>query len=357
MKLTPRENMRRCLEFATPEWIPRDLWILPWAEQRYPGELAAMQAEYPGDIVVAPAAGNPSPLKQGDIYMIGEAINDWGCIFTNIQQGVHGEVKTPILTGDHPDPKAIRPPLENLPAQPAKAREMIKRFCGATDKFVLAQNLPRPWECYQFMRGSENSLMDVLTPEEGMVSCLKAIHDHYLRELEFWVTTDVDAVFFMDDWGSQNQLLIPPSAWRKWFKPLYQDYCDLAHAHGKFAFMHSDGCIAAVIDDLVEIGVDALNSQLFVMDMADLAQRAKGKITFWGEIDRQHVLPSPDPQQGRDAVRKVAEHLYDPCGGIIAQLEFGPAGNPQTIRAVYDEWEKVNSKPNANGRTRTACLT
>jgi len=68
-------------------------------------------------------------------------------------------------------------------------------------------------------------------------------------------------------------------------------------------------------------------------------------------------LPSPDPQQGRDAVRKVAEHLYDPCGGIIAQLEFGPAGNPQTIRAVYDEWEKVNSKPNANGRTRTACLT
>jgi len=68
-------------------------------------------------------------------------------------------------------------------------------------------------------------------------------------------------------------------------------------------------------------------------------------------------LPSPDPQQGRDAVRKVAEHLYDPCGGIIAQLEFGPAGNPQTIRAVYDEWEKVNSKSNTINRTHKRDLT
>ena len=341
MRLTPRENMRRCLEFATPERIPLDLWTLPWAEKRYPKELAALRADYPGDIVIAPVAGKPSPLKQGDPYMVGKAIDDWGCVFTNIQEGVHGEVKFPRLTGVNPDPKAIRPPVENIPADVVEARDRVNRFCGSTEQFVFAQSLPRPWERYQFLRGTENSLADVMTPDEGMMACLEVIHSHYLRELEFWVTTDVDAVFFMDDWGSQQQLLIPPPVWREWFKPLYRDYCALAHAHGKYAFMHSDGHIAAVLDDLVEVGVDALNAQLFVMDMADLAEQGKGRITFWGEIDRQHVLTSSDPQKGREAVRKVAKYLYDPHGGLIAQLEFGPGGCPSTVRAVYEEWGKV----------------
>jgi len=145
----------------------------------------------------------------------------------------------------------------------------------------------------------------------------------------------------MDDWGSQRQLLIPPPLWRQFFKPLYREYCDLAHAHGKFAFMHSDGHIAEVYDDIVEIGVDALNSQLFCMDMADLARRAKGKLTFWGEIDRQHVLPAKDPQVGRAAVREVAKHFYDPAGGVIAQFEFTPGSHPATAIAIFEEWEQV----------------
>jgi len=50
--------------------------------------------------------------------------------------------------------------------------------------------------------------------------------------------------------------------------------------------------------------------------------RAMGQITFWGEIDRQHVLPSPDPEVGRKAVRRAARHFYDPRGGTIAQFEL-----------------------------------
>jgi hypothetical protein len=145
----------------------------------------------------------------------------------------------------------------------------------------------------------------------------------------------------MDDWGAQNQLLIPPDLWREMFKPLYKDYCDAAKSEGKFVFMHSDGYITDIYPDLIEIGVDAVNSQLFCMDMAELERIAKGRITFWGEIDRQHILPDPDPQAGRDAVQKTAKHLYDPSGGIIAQLEFGPGANPDTVIAVYEEWEKV----------------
>jgi hypothetical protein len=105
--------------------------------------------------------------------------------------------------------------------------------------------------------------------------------------------------------------------------------------------MHSDGCITAIYPHLVEIGVDALNSQIFCMDMDELAKIAKGKMTFWGEIDRQHVMPSTDTQDAIDAVNKVASKLYDPSGGIIAQFEIGPGTNIENAFAVHEQWQKI----------------
>ena len=207
---------------------------------------------------------------------------------------------------------------------------------------MKASCCPRPWERYQFLRGTMNAMMDIMDPGQGARSVLSRIHEFYLRELEFWVTTDVDGIMFMDDWGSQDQLLIPPSIWRDLFKPLYRDYCDLAHAKGKSVFMHSDGHISEIYPDLIDVGVDALNSQLFCMDLADIAAKAKGRLTFWGEIDRQHVLTDPDPEVGRNAVRYVAEHLYDPSGGIIAQFEFGAAAKGETALAIFEEWDRID---------------
>ena len=267
-------------------------------------------------------------------------MDEWGCIFTNIQRGVIGEVRRPLLA-DIADWKMVEPPEETLPAHAQTARDRVNRDCANSELFMRGSACPRPWERYQFIRGTMNAMLDVMDPDRNVRGLLRRIHEFFLKELEFWVSTDVDAVGFMDDWGSQTQLLIPPPVWRELFKPLYRDYCDLAHAHGKFVFMHTDGHTSEVYEDFVEVGIDALNSQLFCMDMAELARKAKGKLTFWGEIDRQHVLSSPDPQVGRAAVRQVARHLYDPRGGIIAQFELGAGGNAETALAIFDEWERV----------------
>jgi hypothetical protein len=340
MSQSSREIVRRSLTFERPERVPRDLWTLPWAEQHYPGELAAIRERFPSDFAPSPAVYSPSPRISGDPYRRGLYTDEWGCTFVNIQEGAIGEVREPLLP-DLALAGTFSPPYEILPADVGRARDTVNRACGATEKFVLSDSCARPWERYQFVRGSQNALMDVASPEEESEEILKAIHGFYMRELEFWVRTEVDGVRFMDDWGAQRGLLISPRTWREVFKPLYKEYCDIAHAHGKFIFMHSDGDIQEIVPDLVEIGVDALNSQLFCMDLDALAAKGKGRIAFWGEIDRQHVLPSRDPEAGRRAVREVARHLYQPSGGIIAQLEFGLAANPETVLAVYDEWEKV----------------
>lgn len=346
MPQNSREIVRRCLDFESPERIPRDLWLLPWAELHYPEAVAEIKRRFPNDLVHADYSYAPSPRAQGDPYKAGLYTDEWGCVFENRQEGVIGEVKKPIIF-DIADWRAVNPPYEQLPANPQAAYDWIARFYESTDKFVLANACPRPWERYQFLRGTENAMLDLTMPEHGTRLLLQRIHDFYLKELEFWVKAEVDAITFMDDWGAQQRMLISPSMWRELFKPLYQEYCDLAKAHDKYVFMHSDGHIAAIYDDLIEVGVDAINSQLFCMDMEDLSKRVKGRITFWGEIDRQHVLTSKNPQVGREAVRQVARHLYDCKGGLIAQFEFGPGANPETAMAVFDEWEQLQHERSA----------
>ena len=153
-----------------------------------------------------------------------------------------------------------------------------------------------------------------------------------------WCSSNVDGIVFMDDWGANSSLLINPKTWRELFKPLYQEYVDLIHAAGKFAFFHSDGCIQSIYPNLVEIGIDAVNSQLFTMDIDELARLYKGKITFWGEIDRQHILPFGTPDEVRAAVRRVRAALDDGSGGVIAQCEWGKDNPAENVRAVYQAW-------------------
>jgi hypothetical protein len=124
---------------------------------------------------------------------------------------------------------------------------------------------------------------------------------------------------------------------------MYRDYCDLAKKAGKKVFFHSDGYIMDIYEDLIEIGVDAANSQLFCMPIEQIGRRFRGRITFWGEIDRQHILPLGKPADVRNAVARVRRALDDGRGGVIAQCEWGVNNPRENIEAVYEAWEDDGS--------------
>lgn len=168
---------------------------------------------------------------------------------------------------------------------------------------------------------------------------MEKMHDLNCRMLTKWAQTDVDGLQFMDDWGSQKSLLINPVLWRKYFGPMYRDYIDIAHRYGKKAFMHSDGYTLAVIPDLIDMGLDAINTQIFCIGV-DQLKEFKGKITFWGEIDRQNLLPYATQEQIADAVRSVYDTLWAD-GGCIAQCEFGAGANPANVRQVFETWSEL----------------
>ena len=331
--MTPRELVVDSLEFRGPVRVPRQLWVLPWAEMTWPAELAAIRARFPDDIVTSPAFLREPLRTTGEEYEPGVYVDEWGCRFENAQRGIIGQVKDPLIKS-WADLGAVRVPRERLSVDVGK----VDDFCAASPEFVLAKTWARPFELLQFLRGPENLYIDLAERPAELFGLLARIHAFYKEELELWASTEVDALVFADDWGGQGSLLVSPALWREVFKPLYRDYVEIAHRNGKYAFMHSDGHIAAILPDLVEIGLDALNAQIFCMDVAEIGRRFAGKLTFWGEVDRQHLLPTGAPADVAAAVRTARRALWR-GGGVIAQCEFGIGARPENVAAVFEAWE------------------
>jgi uroporphyrinogen decarboxylase len=333
--MTPRDVVRRTLEFDSPPRLARQLWVLPWAESRYPDHVNEVRTRFPDDITGTPIPYIEPPLVSGDPYSPGTYVDDWGCVFENLQPGIIGEVKKPQLA-DWSQLDGLRFPIERHNLDVAQ----INAFCQDTDRYVMAGTCPRLFEQLQFIRGTENVLIDLLDRPPELEALITRMREFYIRELEIWATSDVDALSFMDDWGSQRSLLISPALWRELFKPIYRDFIQIAHQAGKAIFMHSDGYIADIIPDLIELGLDAINSQIFCMDVDKLGDQFAGKITFWGELDRQQIIPNGTRAEVFAAVEQMYKSLYRD-GGLIAQCEFGPGADPENIIAYYEAWEAI----------------
>ena len=338
--MTSRELVKRTLEFSnTGDRVPRDLWTLPWAYNNYGEEVTAILRDYPPDIALVPDSHKvyaKKPLSSGNAYENGDSVDEWGVVFKNVQRGLIGEVKAPIVDPDDEDwedTSRVHIPEELLTVD----IKLVNEFCAGTDKFVLSGDLVRPFERMQFLRGTEALYCDLAVENPGMLKMLGRVHDFYCKLTELWCrSTNIDGFFMMDDWGTQKALLINPQVWVKYFKPMYRDYVDIAHKYGKKLFFHSDGYTLDIIPHLIELGVDAANLQIFCIGIEKIAQ-FRGKITFWGEIDRQHLLVKGTLDEIDAAVHAVRSAVWD-NGGAIAQCEFGAGAKLTNVRQVFKSW-------------------
>jgi len=332
--MTGRERACATLTFSETDRAPRDLWALPYISLFLKEELDALLARYPMDIgrpELSPGSDDQDIQK---LSRAGSYIDDWGSVWHLGEPGIVGEVKEPVLE-DLSRLPAYQPPWHTIRN---RNWSHVNRLCDESDQFMVSSVCARPFERLQFLRGTENLYIDLAYDSKEFRRLLEMVHEFYREEVAGWAGSNVDAVFLMDDWGSNESLLISPDQWRSVFKPVYKDLCDIIHGEGKYVFFHSDGHIKAIYEDLIEIGVNALNSQLFCMDIEELGHHYGGRLTFWGEIDRQHILPFGTHDDVRAAVRRIRSALDHGKGGVIAQCEWGKDNKRENVEAVFEAW-------------------
>ncbi len=180
--------------------------------------------------------------------------------------------------------------------------------------FVIGDLELTMFEMAWHMTGLEKFLMDMTMGEPYIGALLDRVTAFTIGLGRRLVELGVDGVWTGDDFGSQTGMLISPRMWRETFKPRFAElFAELKAANPDVLLMyHSDGAVAPILDDLVEIGMDVFNPvQPNVPGHEPHALKARlgDRLSFWGAIDQQDLLPNGTPEEIDHAVAEAVEAL------------------------------------------------
>jgi uroporphyrinogen decarboxylase len=207
------------------------------------------------------------------------------------------------------------------PGRFEKARRDIDRF--GKDYFVIGDVEISLFELAWHLTGLEKYMMAMLC-EEPWLELLNDRVEEWSTGLALQlVKAGVDAIWLGEDLGSQTSTLISPDDWRIKFKPRHKRMIEKLRQVNPHltVIMHSDGAVAPLIDDFIEIGVDVYNPvqpNVPGSDPQELKDRYGDRISFFGGIDQQELLPSGDIPRIRAEIVKRIHILGKNRGYLLA---------------------------------------
>ena len=241
------------------------------------------------------------------------------------------------------------------PTRIAHVRENAARLAGENHFAILAT----PWLLFPFerayaMQGMDTFLLNMARDpdfarallEKIAVYC-KQLMGRFLEELG----DNVDIIKIGDDLGTQESLMISPKMYREILKPVHADFISFIKARTKAKiFFHSDGDVAPLIEDFIEMGVDILNpiqtSAGSMSDLPSLKKRFGSNIVFCGGIDTHRVLPFGSTEEVRQEVRRVMQ-ILGPGGGCMIGAVHTVMNDvpPENVLAMVDAVEEFGHYP------------
>ena len=311
MAMSPYEVVRRAIEFQGPERLPIRFGTLGLNDTHGVGW---------------------NQIGTGD-HRLRETADEWDCLWVRSEVSNMGQVKGYPLADwsalDHfrwPDPD-----------DPAFYEGMVERFAGSDDKYVTTGIFMLLFERIHTLHGFEDTLADLYLERERIEMLADRIVEFDLgiiRNIAQRFPGRIHGFTFTDDWGTERDVFISPKLWDEFFKPRYKRIFDAVHEQGWHVWMHSCGKVNAIIESLIEIGLDVINlQQPRALGIEEIGRQFRGRICFESLCDIQHTLPFKGAEEIREEAQLLLEHWATPNGGFILS-DYGDG------RAIGVELEK-----------------
>lgn len=191
-----------------------------------------------------------------------------------------------------------------------------------------------------YLRGLEDLMADLVTAPalaHALFERTAAIQQYAAAQ---FARAGVDIIITGDDVAGQRGLLMSLGTWREFLKPRLAATARAVKAANPASrvFYHSDGNVATLIPELIEIGVDILNPiQPECLDPAALKRRYGDRLAFWGTVSVQRTMPFGSPDDVRAEVRERIRTVGRGGGLILAPAHvLGPETPWENIVAFFE---------------------
>lgn len=300
---------------------------------------------------------NPPELERNKSVELGENLyrDAWGITWHKPPSSYYYDMLKPALPGPITlkDVMSHKWPDPHDPGYTRGLRERVQKQQKSTD-CALVLNLSL-WvlQCSQFVRGFEDWFVDLALQPRLMEAMFDAITESLIGVLE--EVTDavgdlVDVVAVSDDIGHQDRVCVRPEMYRQLIKPRHARLMEAIKSRTKAPIMwHTCGSVYDILDDLIEIGVDAINpvqTDAAKMEPERLKADYGDKLSFWGGIDAMRVLPFGTPHDVEEEVKRKTRALA-PGGGFILNTvhNIQPIVEPENIVALFQAAQEFGEYP------------
>jgi hypothetical protein len=194
-----------------------------------------------------------------------------------------------------------------------------------------------PHELVWRIMGSENVLIKMAEDPDRFARIIDRLGDFGAAVADAQIQAAGGKLSGMYVWGDiayVNGMMFNPKYWNEVYKPQLRKITEVIHGHGLKAIYHSDGDLHAILDDLIDGGIDGLNplERKANMDVLAFKRTHGSRLTFNGNLDVQ-VLERND----RDLTRALVLTRLNAAkgGGYILQSDHSMPDNVDP--ATYDQ--------------------
>jgi uroporphyrinogen decarboxylase len=342
--MTHRDRLRRALRYETVDRLPTQIGYTYAAGEQLAAHLRVSPADLPARLdnhLVRVDLSCPKRLSaDGSI-----SYDWWGAGFATGEEGYFIK-HSPLAGATRSDLAAFTWPDPHTPGLLDDAARTIAADAG--EHFVVPNFGFSLFERAWSLRGFDAFLTDLALDPALAEELLDRIAEIQLVLIHRYLALGVDGGYFGDDYGAQKNLLFSPKTWRGLIKPRLARLFAPFRAAGLPVILHSDGNIAAILPDLVEIGLTVYNPvQPEVVDLAWLRRQFGRDLAYYGGISTQTVLPHGSPADVREAILTAARTLApDGTGLLLAPSHRMMADIPMAnVEAMLDTFAAIGAAP------------
>jgi uroporphyrinogen decarboxylase len=264
----------------------------------------------------------------------------WGITDFGIPYPIDGPIKEPA------DLKTYTPPDPEAPHRLQSLREAVKKFKGRRAIVFLTHD---GFEFPHYLRGGmENLLLDYYDNPRLAHELAEMVIDYKIRLMRKAIREGADAVVSGDDYANQHGTVMSPQHFRQFVLPYLKRSIDAAHDEGVPFIKHTDGNIWAILDDLVQAGIDALDpiEPAAGMDIGEVKAKYGDRIAVIGNVDCSFVLTRGTVEEVEEAVKETIAKASPGGGHILASSNsIHPAVKPENYKAMVEAARKFGRYP------------
>ncbi|HOX40217.1 MAG TPA: uroporphyrinogen decarboxylase family protein [Candidatus Brocadiia bacterium] len=211
-----------------------------------------------------------------------------------------------------------------------------ERVEACAKDFCVFGSVCEPNEMIWRMIGTENLFIKIGEEPGRVAAFIERLGDFLVGITKAQIKAGNGRLSGLYIWGDiayDGGMFFSPSFWRSVYKPQLRRICDAAHEAGLKTIYHGCGNASAVLDDLIEAGIDALNpiEAKAGLDVVALKRKYGKRLAFNGNMDVRVLATNDRAKVRREVMRKLNAAKG---GGYILQSDHSIPDNVDP--ATYD---------------------